>query len=407
MKLGMWMALAALAGCGVPEETFDSTAQELNGGTLVTTTGIAPFSSSVRWQSAGADCSAVKIGARKFLTAAHCLTQTPALKANDNVVITGNNDGRGAVSARVTSLALHPSFEINNNLTDGFDLAVFEVAIDTPAVAVAPLRAEFLDGDVLAVGVGYGCDSAAPGNDNQKQRDSMRTLTLPQWQALSGINPEVELKVHSYNLTINGNTDAFFCRGDDGGGLYVSNQLAGIHSTNPLASSAGKASAYARVGGARRWIESPAKNVFGDQSRGFWINAATNLWMSVAGLSTASGAPVIQLFGDARLQELDHQNWRLLAKSGGTFAIKNGNSAKCLGVVDGSTADNAKLAQFNCDDSASQLWRFTTSRPGFFKIVNSKSGRCAGLGSQLFRGAQFVQRACTPLDQSQDWVFSR
>jgi Ricin-type beta-trefoil lectin domain-like len=154
----------------------------------------------------------------------------------------------------------------------------------------------------------------------------------------------------------------------------------------------------------------PAPSALAAPPGGFFINASSNLYMSVENANTQNGTPVIQNYGDARLQEIGNQFWRLIASPNSSFAIRNGKSGKCLEPVGGSTADGAKLAQFTCETSTSQHWRFSQIRPGIFQIVNVKSGLCAGLPpvGPDNRGTQFVQKSCANAnDVSLGWVFSK
>jgi hypothetical protein len=72
------------------------------------------------------------------------------------------------------------------------------------------------------------------------------------------------------------------------------------------------------------------------------------------------------------------------------YKICNKMSGKCLGVVNGSTADNANVEQRAFSAAAGQTWQILQVAPGTYKIVNKTSGRVLDLN-----GSQVVQRTYT------------
>lgn len=74
------------------------------------------------------------------------------------------------------------------------------------------------------------------------------------------------------------------------------------------------------------------------------------------------------------------------------------SSGKCLGIYNGSTANGAAAAQWNCDSGAlDQYWSLESAAnaPGYVEIRNLKSNKCLGTsGGSASNGAAVIQWDC-------------
>jgi len=126
--------------------------------------------------------------------------------------------------------------------------------------------------------------------------------------------------------------------------------------------------------------------------------------LSVDSSSTADGAQIIQW----TCLGMNAQEWTFSpdpADTTGTlFFIKNLNSNKCLSVDSNSTADGARVIQWNCIGSSGQKWSilFSALETGV-RIVNH-SGKCLSVdSSSTSNGARIIQWRCIPDSLAQQW----
>ncbi|HWG98502.1 MAG TPA: RICIN domain-containing protein [Pilimelia sp.] len=85
------------------------------------------------------------------------------------------------------------------------------------------------------------------------------------------------------------------------------------------------------------------------------ITTTGSLAVEVAGASHDNGAPVIQW--PVKVPDYQqNQQWRLEARGGGTFWLRNMRSGKCLTVADASHQPGAGLVQHDCNDGANERW---------------------------------------------------
>ncbi|MYQ35240.1 RICIN domain-containing protein, partial [Streptomyces sp. SID4956] len=76
--------------------------------------------------------------------------------------------------------------------------------------------------------------------------------------------------------------------------------------------------------------------------------------LGVDGMSTADSARVVQYEDNGTPDHL----WTLADNGDGWYLIRNGHSGKVLGVDGMSTADSAQVVQFTDNGTADHLWRF-------------------------------------------------
>jgi hypothetical protein len=78
------------------------------------------------------------------------------------------------------------------------------------------------------------------------------------------------------------------------------------------------------------------------------------------------------------------------------YKICNAYSGKCLGVVNGSTADGAAIEQRTYSGSLSQNWQILYVSAGLFKVINVASGKALDVS-----GSQIVQNTYTGASSQQ------
>ena len=59
----------------------------------------------------------------------------------------------------------------------------------------------------------------------------------------------------------------------------------------------------------------------------------------------------------------------------GDYVIRSAMTSKCLDVSNGSTADGAKVQEWDCNGSAAQTFRLTPTTDGYWKFINAASGK--------------------------------
>ncbi|WP_030324761.1 RICIN domain-containing protein [Streptomyces sp. NRRL B-3229] len=134
-------------------------------------------------------------------------------------------------------------------------------------------------------------------------------------------------------------------------------------------------------------------------------NAGSSMLMDVAGGSTADGAKVIQWQSDGG----DNQRWTLNRAADNVYTLKSVKSGLCLDVPGKSTVDNVQLQQWTCNGGANQ--QFAADLVGSltgtkFMLVNISSGLNIGVNaSSTTAGAAVVQLTGTGA-ASQQWNLS-
>ncbi len=399
--------LTAAIGCGPPpDEPIDRISQPVTNGSLVLS-NTAPFNSVVSISSVG--CTGTKIGSRRFLSAAHCFTST---SVGDSITFTNSLDGSsGSATFTITQLDRHPSFDALVFGGGGtipqrpavFEGTVFVIDADTPSIPSLPVRSAFVSPGLTATVVGYGCDGNNPGNTGKKQQGTLNVIS-------GGTTDEVAHFFRSLG-------PAQVCPGDSGGPDLIRNpsknnrwEIAGIN----VGFGPGTNSGLGRLGSTLRWIQSPAKNVFGHDERGSFMNGQSLYCMGIEGASTSSGKKAKQFFCDVRNQPTDHEYWRLVDLDFGFFGVVNSKSGKCLAVSGDSLNEGAQVIQKTCTapvETSSQIWRFIQNTQDFYMIYNAHSGHCITVSSADGggNGTNLVQSACafSGVIDRQSWMFTR
>ncbi|MCO6693542.1 MULTISPECIES: RICIN domain-containing protein [Streptomyces] len=118
------------------------------------------------------------------------------------------------------------------------------------------------------------------------------------------------------------------------------------------------------------------------------LNKHSDKVLAVDGMSTANDARVVQ-FDNAGTG--DHA-WQLLPAPGGALRLRNGQSGKYLAVRDSSTADSALAVQYEDTGRPDLLWTREDQGDGWFLLRNAHSGKVLGVHEMATgNSAQVVQ----------------
>lgn len=250
--------LAACAGGGSDssaEDLLASREQALIGGAPATAD---QFRSTVGF---GGVCTAAKVGPRHFLTAAHCvavprpgqLGPVPdPFPPNDGVgekyspgspllIHWGLNvDDPEQAELTITSTSIHPSWWDcplcqDPTRTAAADIAVVEIAEDTPQIPQARVELDRIGVGAPVVEVGWGCEVTTqlpPGTrvelDRYKLDDAATIVASEVQRHEPRISDEQLARIDSSYLITAGRDqdpdDASLCMGDSGGPLYLADE---------------------------------------------------------------------------------------------------------------------------------------------------------------------------------------
>ncbi|MEU2726202.1 RICIN domain-containing protein [Streptomyces griseoviridis] len=110
--------------------------------------------------------------------------------------------------------------------------------------------------------------------------------------------------------------------------------------------------------------------------------------LAVDGMSTANSARVVQYDNTGTG---DHA-WQLVDRGAGWFLVRNGHSGKVLGVDGMSTANSAVVVQYEDNGTDDHLWTLDDRGGGWFLVRNRHSGKVLGVdGMSTANSAQVVQ----------------
>ena len=100
------------------------------------------------------------------------------------------------------------------------------------------------------------------------------------------------------------------------------------------------------------------------------VNLNSGGRMDVDNDSTADGAKVLQWEDNERTDQL----WTLASVGNGLYTITNVNSGKLLNVPGASTSQGTQLIQYHDDGNLNSRWRLVDAGPNRLKIVSASSG---------------------------------
>jgi hypothetical protein len=405
-------ALALSSGCApLTQEELDEeialegVEQAINHGTLVTANN-SPYNAVVRIRNAGNSCTATKIGPKRFLTAAHCITELQLVSGEifemSNLLI---SDDLFFVTA--TGIWTHPFFEHNPWPAQSPDVAVFDVnansAEDAATLSAIPTRAVsssyVVDGALGLQLVGYGVDSSDSTRFMKKQKASLTPRSLYNYRtARPTRSAALSLSEYTANVIAEGAGGAWMNGGDSGGPLLnTSWDIVGVASFS--SDEVPGYSFLARTHNVYEWIGNPQKNQFYTTNYGFLFNAGSNKCMGTS--STASGASIWQKNCDARTSS--RQRWYLWDRGDGYFQLLNlaTDPTRCL-----STAANGGLTLAACTVDQTLHWKPVLSATGYYRWVNRVTGKCIGNAGVHDESSLLKQVTCNTL-VDQRFIFTR
>ena len=257
--LALSLASTLIAGCGAADEPLASTSgnskpdqPELISGEPAQR---GQFPSTVGIND---DCTAAKVGPRSFLTAAHCVAlgrPSQRMAAPENYPPNGGlrdaylpgkrllvywgveaNDGEKAEFV-IARTSIHPSWWACPSCTDpivhsgAVDIAVIELAEDTPQIAEARVELSNITTGTQVVKVGWGCEERTNVNASELHLGRLKLASaaiipvseIGQYDSRMS-DEQVAAIGESYLITTGhakDETSASLCLGDSGGPLYL------------------------------------------------------------------------------------------------------------------------------------------------------------------------------------------
>ncbi|MEW1648784.1 RICIN domain-containing protein [Streptomyces sp. NPDC091219] len=118
------------------------------------------------------------------------------------------------------------------------------------------------------------------------------------------------------------------------------------------------------------------------------LNKNSGKVLAVDGMSTANSARVVQFDNTGTG---DHA-WQLVDKGDGWYLVRNGQSGKVMGVDGMSTQNSAHVVQYEDNGTDDHLWSLVDKGDGWFLVRNRHSGKVLGVdGMSTQNSAQVVQ----------------
>jgi hypothetical protein len=378
-RFAAFVLLVASTGCGddgsATGEVVAATSSEITGGSLVLS-NVEPYSSAVKFwdvlrpiQDEPTDifCSGVKIGSRRFLTAAHCnVLINPAVSVGARVVMTNSLSGASGTTIGVSRAFIHPTYSFPGinyidltrlaNVTT--DIMVVDVTADTPSIPVLSPDTTTFGDDWTWTLLGYGCDDGFSSNDRKKQVSDFTSLSLANFQTrfVPGGSYSHAATYNRYVIYDGTNRAPGApptpwkqgCPGDSGGPTlrYDGNAWRVAAISGHIQDGTGifptaKLTFASRVARVQPWIVGPVSTKI-KGAAGSITNALTGKCLGVNG-QTAEFTPVVQELCADRVETSGSQYWTPQNVAGGYVSMVNERSGKCM------HANNGFLEQRNCN----------------------------------------------------------
>lgn len=238
------LAATALAGVGGSEET------NLTGGTVPPVVSLPPYPGVVNLLSSVNRCTASKVGARRFLLAAHCVfdfSQNRMLPAYaDNATISVTNlphpfSGIPWVSLTIQHTHANPAFlsacsaapcSYDGMIQQAADVALIIVKEDTPLITQAYVNFGTLGQGTAIDIMGYGCEAGRTGPGGVPGDPSLpwgrlkyHSTRVQAPSILSNLGLPVTSPLQNHHFFTAGKaldaTEASLCPGDSGGPIFL------------------------------------------------------------------------------------------------------------------------------------------------------------------------------------------
>ncbi|MEV0178739.1 serine protease [Streptomyces sp. NPDC050625] len=232
-------AAAATALLSAP--TAAAAPQPIVGGTTTTTTAY-PFVMQITDASGNQFCGGTLVGAKKVITAAHCMVG----ESTGNVRVVGGRtylNGTNGTVSKVSKIWVNPDY---TDATNGDDVAVLTLSTSMPYTTASYVSSS--QTGVYAAGttariLGWGTTSESGSSSNQ-----LRTATVP-IVADSTCRSSYGSDFVQTDMVCAGNSSGGVdtCQGDSGGPLLIGGALAGITSWGEGCAEAGYPGVYTRL----------------------------------------------------------------------------------------------------------------------------------------------------------------
>jgi hypothetical protein len=374
----------------------------------------------------GVGCSGTKIGARRFLTAAHCLDDK-RLAPLDLVRVTSDVDGLSGIGTiytlTVVATRVHPSWELapvvlddrnqrSRDLQRVYDVALLDVQELTPDIPTVVVSTDYFgDRSPDFFLVGFGCDNVTKSDGGKKQYAVFDMPDLDFWWDTSAEPADEKRGIFRHNILGWTNDEDDGCPGDSGGSYLMFRnsrwELLGVMSSTGDSGSISPFIFGARTSNIGRWLANPGKNDFRDGSIGYLMNGKSGKCADLLRGNLDNEAAVAQYWCEG-----DHgptQRIRLVDVDDGWLQLRDEGSGKCFSGRTPGFGD--KVAQFDCNSTDSlQRWRFESRGSGVFQVRNQGKNQCLGVDrASVDDEAKLGIFGCAgsgPADD-QSWVFTR
>lgn len=397
-----------------PDETLASTSDAISGGVVVTANN-DPVNAAVKILhpfTTGEQCSGVKVGARRFLTAAHCAigTWTPG-----QVIFISNalnplpDDGVAPRWTRVTltNVFIHPSFAADPaqsrtfSSEHSYDVAVFDIAESTTIPTAGPMNRNHVFDDQLIFSVGYGANTLVPARAGQKQSAAYSSTRA----GASDARYAHQLLALETGVGRQG-TDG----GDSGGpafGFTTTYQLIGLNENGSAVGSPATqdplSSGFTRLANVQRWLDAPHNGSTTFSGLGFLQNRL--LQQCALAISFTAGSPPQLGECEGYDPSIHAQLWDLVPVPNTTsFQVKTRapNVNRCFDL----SGSNVVLQACNAA-RAQQRWQASAvDTSGLYYFIINQSDPANGVLTKA-TASLTLRVGATTLGNQRHWLFYR